>query len=550
MPDKSFNKNVERDPDGIFDYVIVGAGSTGSTLAGRLAENPQLKILVIEAGGSDLHPMIRMPIGYGKLFYDPKVNWRFQTEPEPALTGKPMYWPRGKVLGGSSSINAMVYVRGHPNDFNEWGAVAPGWSWKDLEPYFRKMENWKGGPDQARGGSGPLSVTDVSDKVHPLTNIYLKAASQLGFPVNTDYNSTDMEGANIYQTTTDKGFRASAYTAYLRPVKNQVNIQVLTNAHAKKILLKGKKAIGIEYSHKGKTKIVHTNREVILSAGALLSPQLLQLSGIGPAPLLQRHNVEVLHHSPDVGQHLKDHLGIDHTLLVNQSSLNQTLRPVWGKIRVGLEYLLKQTGPLSMSVNQGGGFVKSDPSLTFPDLQLYFSPLSYTVAPHGKRPMMSPDPFAAVRLGFNPCKPTSQGSIEIKSNDAFVAPKFFGNYLSTDYDLEMMLKGMRLMRKFTQTPALKEIVTKEHSPGQTVQSDAEMIAFARQNAGTVFHQCGTCRMGKDPSSSVVDQNLRVHGVEGLRVADASVFPTIPSGNINAAAILVGEKAAAILQEEA
>lgn len=548
MPEKLSRKEAETNSDSAFDYVIVGAGSTGCTLAGKLAQNPKLKILILEAGGSDLHPMIRMPIGYGKLFYDPKVNWKFQTEPEPNLTGEPMYWPRGKVLGGSSSINAMVYVRGHPNDFNEWGDVAPGWSWNDVEPYFRKMENWKGDIDQARGRSGPLSVTDVSDKVHPLTNAYLEAASQLGFPVTKDYNGSDMEGATIYQTTTDKGFRASAYTAYLRPVKNQKNVQILTKAHAKKVLFQGKKATGIEYYHKGKTKIARVNREVILSAGTLLSPQLLQLSGIGPAPLLKRHNIAVLHHLPAVGQHLKDHLGIDHTLLVNQPSLNQVLRPIWGKIRVGLEYVFRQTGPLSMSVNQGGGFVKSDTSLTAPDFQLYFSPLSYTVAPHGKRPMMSPDPFAAVRLGFNPCKSTSEGTVEIKSPDAFIAPKFFGNYLSTDYDCQMMMKGMRLMREFTETPALKMIVTKEKSPGPDIQSDDEMMAFARENAGTVFHQCGTCRMGTDPMSCVVDENLKVHGVEGLRVADASVFPTIPSGNINAAAILVGEKAAAILLE--
>ena len=386
-----------------FDYVIVGAGSSGSALAGRLAENPRISILVIEAGGSDLNPMIHMPIGYGKLFYDSRVNWKFETEPEVNLTGKPMYWPRGKVLGGSSSINAMVYVRGHPNDFNEWGEVAPGWSWTDLEPYFRKMESWQGGYDQTRGGSGPLSVTDVSEKVHPLTNAYLKAAKQLGFPVNLDYNGQAMDGATIYQTTTLKGFRASAYGAYLRPKKNQNNIQILTNSYAKKVIIEDKKAVGVEYYHKGQTKIARVNREVILSAGALLSPQLLQLSGIGPAPLLKSHNIKVLHHLPDVGQHLKDHLGIDHTLLVNQPSLNQVLRPLHGKIRVGLEYIFKRTGPLSMSVNQGGGFVKSDPSLKAPDLQLYFSPLSYSLAPNGKRPMMSPDPFAAVRLGFNPC---------------------------------------------------------------------------------------------------------------------------------------------------
>ena len=532
-----------------YDYVIVGAGSSGSALAGRLAANNNTKILLLEAGPKDYNPYIKLPIGYGKLFYDQSVNWKFYTEPEENLNGKKMYWPRGKVLGGSSSINAMVFARGSRNDFDEWGANASGWSWEDIEPFFRKMETWKGKSDQSRGQSGPVRVTDVSTQAHPLTNCYLEATEQIGISKNPDYNTGNIEGSFVYQTNTHKGLRSSASNAYLSPIKRRKNLVIITRALVKKILFEGARAIGVEYSHKGSPKVVHATKEIILSAGALGSPQLLQISGIGPAEKLKDLNIKVLSDLPDVGLHLKDHIGLDHTLLTNQPSLNQLLRPLSGKIKVALQYLFFRNGPLSMSLNQGGGFVKSDPALNVPDLQLYFSPLSYSTAPYGRRPLMMPDPYPAVRLGFSLCKPTSEGSISIQSSDSSVPPKFFGNYLSTRYDQKTMISGMKLMRKLSATKALKKIIHTEMSPGKDVNSDAELLEYARLNGETVFHQCGTCRMGDNPATSVVDGKLKVRGVYGLRVADASIFPTIPSGNINAPSIMVGEKAAELILQE-
>ena len=532
-----------------YDYVIVGAGSSGSALAGRLAADNKIKILLLEAGPKDHNPFVKLPIGYGKLFYDQNVNWKFNTEPEKNLYGKRMYWPRGKILGGSSSINAMVFARGSKNDFDEWGEHATGWHWQNVEPFFRKMETWRGTSNQWRGNSGPIQVTDVSQHAHTLTSCYLEATEQVGINRNPDYNTGDIEGSFVYQINTHKGIRSSASCAYLSPRKKNKNLVVITRAHVKKILFEGTKVVGVKYSHKGNTKVVNASKEVILSAGALASPQLLQVSGIGPAGSLKDLNIEVISDLPDVGLHLKDHIGLDHTLLTNQPSLNQLLRPLRGKIMVALQYLLTRGGPLSLSLNQGGGFIKSDTNLKEPDLQLYFSPLSYTTAPLGKRPLMTPDPYPAVRLGFSLCKPTSEGRLSIQSADSAVPPKFFGNYLSTEYDQKTMITGMKLMRRLSETEALKKIIISEKIPGNDIQSNDEMLDFARANGETVFHQCGTCRMGDNPSKSVVDEKLKVRGVSGLRVVDASIFPTIPSGNINAPSIMVGEKAAELILDE-
>jgi choline dehydrogenase len=310
-----------------YDYVIVGAGSSGSALAGRLAADNKIKILLLEAGPKDHNPYVKLPIGYGKLFYDQNVNWKFNTEPEKNLHGKRMYWPRGKVLGGSSSINAMVFARGSKNDFDEWGDHATGWHWQDVEPFFRKMETWRGTSSQGRGNSGPIQVTDVSQHAHTLTSCYLEATEQVGINKNPDYNTGDIEGSFVYQINTHKGIRSSASYAYLSPRKKNKNLVVITKAHVKKILFKGTKAVGVEYSYKGNTKVVNASKEVILSAGALASPQLLQVSGIGPARSLKDLNIEVISDLPDVGLHLKDHIGLDHTLLTKQPSLNQILRP-------------------------------------------------------------------------------------------------------------------------------------------------------------------------------------------------------------------------------
>ena len=534
---------------GDFDYIIVGGGSSGATLAGRLSSNPSVKVLLLEAGPSDGSLKIKVPLGYGSLFYDQKFNWKYETEPEAELTGRKMYWPRGKVLGGSSAINAMVYVRGHQNDFKDWAKVAPSWSWSNVEPLFKKIEAWKGKSSSARGSSGPVGVSNVERDVHPLTNKYLEAGQELGFPLNRDYNGSHMEGVSVYQTTIANGLRVSSASAYISKRNSGRNLRVITNAHVTKLIFDGRRATGVCFSQGNRETTVLTDGEVILSAGALNSPHLLYLSGLGPANELQPHGISVLQDMPHVGRHLQDHIGVDFTLAVNRPSLNQKLRPVLGKFLVGLEYLFFKSGPLAMSLNQAGGFVKSDPSLEAPDLQLYFSPLSYSTAPQGKRPLMSPDPYPAVRLGFNPTKPTSEGWISLKSSDPFESPKFVGNYLSTEEDKKVMISGMHLMRKFLKTKAMRDIVEEELSPGSDFNDDKSFMDFARSEGGTVFHQCGTCRMGKDISSSVVDESLKVHGIDGLRVADASIFPRITTGNTNAPSIMVGEKAADIILAE-
>ncbi|MEK9840837.1 MAG: GMC family oxidoreductase N-terminal domain-containing protein [Paracoccaceae bacterium] len=534
---------------GDFDYIIVGGGSSGATLAGRLSSNPSVKVLLLEAGPSDGSLKIKVPLGYGSLFYDQKFNWKYETEPEAELNGRKMYWPRGKVLGGSSAINAMVYVRGHQNDFKDWAKVAPSWSWSNVEPLFKKIEAWKGKSSSARGSSGPVGVSNVERDVHPLTNKYLEAGQELGFPLNRDYNGSDMEGVSVYQTTIANGLRVSSASAYISKRNSGRNLRVITNAHVTKLIFDGRRAKGVCFSQGNRETTVLTDGEVILSAGALNSPHLLYLSGLGPANELQPHGISVLQDIPHVGRHLQDHIGVDFTLAVNRPSLNQKLRPVLGKFLVGLEYLFFKAGPLAMSLNQAGGFVKSDPSLEIPDLQLYFSPLSYSTAPQGKRPLMSPDPYPAVRLGFNPTKPTSEGWISLKSSDPFESPKFVGNYLSTEEDKKVMISGMHLMRKFLKTKAMRDIVEEELSPGSDFNDDKSFMDFARSEGGTVFHQCGTCRMGKDISSSVVDESLKVHGIDGLRVADASIFPRITTGNTNAPSIMVGEKAADIILAE-
>ncbi|MFN3260730.1 MAG: GMC family oxidoreductase [Pikeienuella sp.] len=530
-----------------FDYVIVGAGSAGSALAARLTEDGRATVLLLEAGGSDRRIWIRVPIGYGKIYYDARVNWKYLTEPDPGLDGARTYWPRGKVLGGSSSINAMVYVRGHPADYAEWNESAPGWDWQEVAPVFRRMEDWEGGADEWRGAGGPLPVHDVSGEVHPLTRTYLEAAAEAGIPTNPDYNGARMDGAALYQITTKGGFRASAARAYLWPARGRRNLETRLGAHATRILFEGRRAVGVEYRRAGRLERAQARAEVILCGGAINSPQLLQLSGIGPGSLLRRYGIDIVRDAPEVGRNLQDHLGADHLYRSRAPTLNQELRPWAGKLRAALRYLLTRTGPLSLSLNQGGGFVRAMEGGGPPDLQLYFSPVSYTRAPPGTRPLMNPDPFPGFLLGFNPCKPTSLGSVAIRSADPLEAPELRGNYLDTEHDRALMRAGVRLIRRIAAAPALASVIEEEIQPGPDAHSDEEVDAFIRAKSWSVFHQCGTCRMGRDPASSVVDPRLRAHGIEGLRVADASVFPTIPTGNINAPAIMVGERAADLIR---
>lgn len=528
--------------DESFDYVIVGAGSAGCVLANRLSAAPSSRVLLLEAGGSDFNFWIRMPIGYGKTFYHPKLNWRYQTEPDAGINGRPAYWPRGRVIGGSSSINAMVYVRGQHADFDAWAALGnTGWSAADVMPVYKRMEDNLNGGDDWRGAGGPLTITDMSGSVHPLAEDYLNSATAAGIPVNPDYNGQTQEGASIYQVTTRKGLRCSSADAYLHPVRRRANLEVRSNTHVTRILVDSGRAVGVEYVRGGIKTTVRAAREVVLSAGAVNSPQILMLSGIGDAKQLSSLGISPVHHAPRVGRNLQDHLGFDYIYESARPTLNDVLRPWWGRLGVGLQYLMTRKGPLSLSVNQAGGFVRSRPDRPRPDLQLYFSPLSYTRAIPGKRALMRTDLFSGFMLGISNCHPKSRGEIELRSSDPFAPPVIRPNYLSEPTDLDELVDGARFLRRIASMQPLAGLIRREVLPGAAIESDTEMAADIRARSGSVFHACGTCEMGPDPSRSVVDPRLKVHGIAGLRVVDASIFPLIPSGNINAPSIMVGER---------
>ena len=529
-----------------FDFVIVGAGSAGAVLANRLSEDGRHTVLLLEAGGSDKNFWIRMPIGYGHAYYDASINWKYLTEPEAALGGNPGYWPRGKVLGGSSSINAMVWVRGAASDFDDWGREARGWSWENVSRIYRRIEDFERGGDQVRGAGGPVHVSTIDRDAHPLCHNYFVAMEQAGYVRNPDYNGRSIEGAFLYQITTRDGLRASTGRCYIDPARSRPNLKIETGAHATRVAFKGKRAVAVEYRKDGREEKIKARREIILSAGTVNSPQILQLSGVGPGNLLQEFDIEIVAENANVGQHLQDHLGLDNLYRSRAPTLNEELRPLFGKLKAGLRFLLHKRGPLSLSVNQGGGFVRSSPDALRPDLQIYFSPVSYTRAPPDKRPMMNPDPFPGFLLGYSPCKPSSRGRIDIGSADPLAPPKIRPNYLSTDHDRGLMIKGVRLMRRIASMPGLADVIEAPIRPADDIQGDEEILAYAAEHACTVFHPCCTCRMSDDTADSVVDSELKVRGVDGLRVADASIFPSIPSGNTNAPSIMVGEMASDLI----
>ena len=534
-----------------FDYIIVGAGSAGCVLANRLSESGRFRVLLLEAGGSDRRLRVQMPIGYGLSFYDPSLNWMYRTEAEESLAGRLGYWPRGKVLGGSSSINAMVYVRGQPRDFNDWRDCGnPGWGWDDVLPYFKKMERARFGAARWRGHDGPLHVSDVSTQVHPLCDAFLRAGAQAGLQRNEGFNGASQDGVGTYEITTRGGRRMSAARAYLHPAARRPNLTVRTHSLATRVVIEGGRATGVHYLRGGAAEQARAVREVIVCAGAINSPLLLQASGIGAAPLLQTLGIDVVLHSPAVGQHLQDHLCIDHLYRARVPTLNDELRPWWGKVRVALRYLATRGGPLALSVNQGGGFVRSRPGLVRPNLQLYFSPLSYTRAVPGKRALMSPDAFPGFLLSAQPCRPTSRGHLQLRSTDPHAAPLIVPNSLATEHDIDELLEGSLYLRRLAAMPALADVIEAELEPGALVRSREQLIEDIRRRASTVFHPVSTCRMGPDATLNVVNHHLKVHGLANLRVIDASVFPTLTSGNTNAPTIMVAEKGADLVLADA
>ena len=408
------------------------------------------------------------------------------------------------------------------------------------------METAQNGADEWRGGDGPLYVSDPAADTHPICGSFVRAGGEVGLPHNPDFNGACQEGVGLYQITAKGGIRMSASRAYLWPAKNRRNLTIVKQAHARRILFEGKRAVGIEYDHKGRRLEVRAGREVILSAGAVNSPQLLMLSGVGDPAMLKSHGIGTQLAAPAVGRNLQDHLALDYLYKARVPTLNDQLRPWWGKLIHGIRYVLARRGPLSLSVNQAGGFYRSRPGLDRPNQQLFFSPLSYTKAPPGKRPLMSPDPFSGFLLATQPTRPTSRGHLTLAGNDPHAAPKIHPNYLSTDFDIQEMLEGAAFLRKLAAAPGLADLIAAEVEPGPQAQSREDLLEDIRARAGTVFHPVSTCRMGADERGNVVDARLRVHGVGGLRVVDASIFPTLISGNTNAPAIMVGEKGADLI----
>ncbi len=524
------------------DYIIVGAGSAGCVLAERLTANGRHKVTVLEAGGSDWRFYVHLPLGYGKLFYDPAVNWLYRTEPDPGLNGARDHWPRGKLLGGSSSINAMVYIRGHRADYEDWG-VNPGWGWDDCLAAYKAMEDNEAGADDWRGRGGPLFISANREGLHPLVGMYLRACEQAGLPQNPDFNGARQEGAGVYQMTIKGARRNSAARAFLRPAMKRANLRVVTRALVTRVMTQGGRAVGVEYRQGGETRILRARAEVILSGGAINSPQLLQLSGIGPGALLQSLGIPVVLDNPNVGDHLSDHQGLNYTWSMKVPTYNDELRPLWGKLRAGMQYFLGGGGPLAKSINHAGGFFRTRPDLDRPNMQLYFQAFSTLIPREGERPVLTPDPWSGLSIGLSNCRPTSRGHIRLRTPRPEDHPAITANALSTDHDVEEMLAAVKFVRHIAAQPAMAELVKEELRPGPAVQSDEELIRDFRDRSGTVYHPSCTCRMGRDAASSVVDAGLRVHGLGGLRVIDASAFPNIIAGNTNAPAMLMGWKGA-------
>ncbi|MFB3046057.1 MAG: GMC family oxidoreductase [Acidiferrobacterales bacterium] len=526
-----------------FDYIIVGAGSAGCVLANRLSANGKHRVLLLEAGPVDRYPWIHIPIGYGKTMFNPKYNWCFYTEPDPGMNNRKVYWPRGKVLGGSSAINGLIFIRGQPQDYERWRQLGNlGWGWQDVLPYFIKSERNQRGADEFHGANGELGVSDVGEP-HELADAFITAAEQAGIPRNYDFNGQTQEGVGYYQLTIWRGRRSSTAVGYLRPAYKRSNLRVETGALVARILFDGKRATGITYRQHGREHRAQAHGEVILCAGVIQSPQLLQLSGIGEAQFLKGHDISVLHHLPGVGQNLQDHLQIRviHRC-ARPITTNDDMRSIFRKFKMGLKYALFRSGPLSIGINQAGAFVCTRPDVASPDIQFHFAALSADM------PGAPLHDFSGFTSSVSQLRPESRGTVMIKSRDPFDAPAMQPNYLSAEIDRETVVAGLKVARNIAASPALQSYVVDEYMPGRDAQSDDALLEFARNTGVTIFHPSGSCKMGSDPAA-VVDDRLRVHGLDGLRVVDCSIMPTLVSGNTHAPVVMIAEKAADMILQD-
>ena len=526
-----------------FDYVIIGAGSAGCVLANRLSEDPNVSVALLEAGGRDTNPWIHVPAGYYRTMLDPTVTWQFGAGPEPELDGRVVPWPRGRVLGGTSAINGLLYVRGQSQDYDTWRQLGnAGWSYSDVLPYFKRAEDQERGGDDFHGSGGPLGVSDVRMK-NPLCEAYIEAGVAAGLPKTTDFNGGSQEGVGYYQLTTKDGRRCSTAVGYLKPVMKRPNLTVITEAAVERIILDGKRATGVAYDQRGAGKTVRARGEVLLCAGAIGSPHILQLSGIGPAKVLLDAGVPVAHDLAGVGENLQDHY---HARFVYEctlpASLNNVWHSRWQQFISGLDYMTSRKGILTIGAGVVGVFAKSRPDLEAPDMQIHFMPLSAVGPGEGLHT------FSGVTASVCQLRPDSRGTIRIGSNRREDQPNIVANYLAKQSDRDILLQGMHLLRRISRQPAFGQYIVREIAPGPDAQNDEQLMEFARAKGTTIFHPCGTCKMGSDPMA-VVDDRLRLHGIEGLRVVDASIMPTLISGNTNAPTIMIGEKAADMIVED-
>jgi choline dehydrogenase len=521
----------------MYDYIIVGAGSAGCTLANRLSEDPQINVLLLEAGGDDKKQEIHIPAAFSKLFKTP-YDWEYYTEAEPAMAQREMYWPRGKVLGGSSSINAMIYMRGHRYDYDAWrDAGNEGWGYADVLPYFKKAENQERGPDAYHGVGGPLNVADMR-YVNPLSRAFVEACIETGMPANNDFNGAVNEGAGVFQTTQKNGARWSTVNAYLKPALGRANLTVRTGTQVARVVIENGRATGVALSANGQIETIQAQREVLVCGGAINSPQILMLSGVGPADHLQKMGIEVIVDLPGVGENLQDHLTTEAVYRSSQPvSLNNAQKP--GNV---LNYLLFKKGPLSSTIAEAGAFFKVQADAPAPEMQFHFTPTSF------KQGGFEPDAGHSFMILPTLLHPTSRGRIRLRSSDPSSHAAIYANYFSTEEDIQVMLAGLKIAHEVAHTRAFAPFLGAEREPGGTwKRPDSEVIQAMRESAETLYHPAGTCKMGHD-QLAVVDAQLRVRGVAGLRVIDASIMPSVVGGNTNAPTIMIAEKAADLIKQ--